>query len=145
MADDRTTAQRSETMRRVRSEGTSCERSLLSALRRSGVRARAHSPTAATLPGSPDLVFVRARVAVFVDGCFWHGCPTHCRLPATNRTYWRTKVRRNMARDRAAVLALRAAGWSVVRLWEHAVRADADASARRVMAAVRRGKCRSGA
>lgn len=66
-----------------------------------------------------DLVFTRAKVAVFIDGCFWHGCPEHHRLPIENRDYWTTKLARNRARDRRADELLREAGWAVVRAWEH--------------------------
>lgn len=124
-------------MRRIRSRGTSCEADLLRALRALGARpTRRDSPAALALPGRPDVVFLRARVAVFVDGCFWHGCPAHCRVPAGNRPYWVRKIARNRARDRAATRALRARGWRVIRIWEHAVQADAARAARRVVATV---------
>ena len=75
------------------------------------------------LPGGarvrPDIVFTARRVAVFVDGCFWHCCPEHGTQPASNTWYWTPKLQRNVERDRAADLALGAAGWTVVRLWEH--------------------------
>lgn len=73
----------------------------------------------------PDLVFGRARVAVFVDGCFWHRCPTHATNPASNAEYWQAKFDRNVQRDRADDAALDAAGWTVVRVWEHEDPADA--------------------
>lgn len=74
------------------------------------------------LPGArprPDIAFTRSRVAVFVDGCFWHCCPDHGRPPKTNRSYWGPKLARNVERDRRDTLALEGAGWRVVRLWEH--------------------------
>lgn len=67
----------------------------------------------------PDIVFTSRKVAVFVDGCFWHVCPEHGRQPTTNEWYWTPKLRRNVERDRAADVALAGAGWKVVRLWEH--------------------------
>ena len=67
----------------------------------------------------PDIAFTARRVAVFVDGCFWHCCPDHGTQPAANTWYWEPKLARNVARDRAADLALAAAGWRVVRVWEH--------------------------
>jgi DNA mismatch endonuclease (patch repair protein) len=73
----------------------------------------------------PDIVFPRRKVAVFVDGCFWHVCPVHGREPTTNEWYWTPKLRRNVERDRAADAALRGAGWTVVRIWEHEPVADA--------------------
>ena len=66
-----------------------------------------------------DIVFTRQRVAVFVDGCFWHGCPTHCRIPTRNRPYWEAKIGRNRERDERISAALMASGWAVVRIWEH--------------------------
>lgn len=67
----------------------------------------------------PDIVFTARKVAVFVDGCFWHVCPEHGREPTSNEWYWTPKLRRNVERDRAADTALSAAGWQVVRVWEH--------------------------
>ena len=67
----------------------------------------------------PDFVFRKARVAVFVDGCFWHGCPKHCKLPVNNRAFWRRKLAVNRARDRLVTRSLRRLGWRVIRLWEH--------------------------
>ncbi len=67
----------------------------------------------------PDIVFTSRRVAVFVDGCFWHGCPQHGRVPRTNRDYWVPKLQRNAERDLATSTWLAADGWTVVRLWEH--------------------------
>lgn len=70
------------------------------------------------LPGRPDFVFPVERVAIFVDGCFWHGCPRHYRPPTTRRGFWRTKVEQNRARDRRVSRELRKTGWKVLRLWE---------------------------
>lgn len=67
----------------------------------------------------PDLVFPSPRVAVFVDGCFWHGCPSHGHLPASNTTYWKAKLRRNRERDKRQTRALQGEGWKVIRMWEH--------------------------
>jgi DNA mismatch endonuclease, patch repair protein len=82
----------------------------------SGVRAR------------PDVVFPRERIALFVDGCFWHGCPDHGTHPRANNEYWRTKLRRNQERDAQQTHTLRAEGWRVIRVWEHE---DATLVARR--------------
>ena len=67
----------------------------------------------------PDFVFRKERVAVFVDGCFWHQCPLHSKVPNSNTAFWAQKLRRNVERDRAAVKALKAVGWQTFRLWEH--------------------------
>ena len=67
----------------------------------------------------PDFVFRKSRTALFVDGCFWHGCPKHCRQPKSNRTFWRRKFSANKKRDLLVTRALRQAGWRVLRIWEH--------------------------
>ncbi len=67
----------------------------------------------------PDFVFPARKLAVFVDGCFWHGCPLHATQPKQNAEFWRTKIARNQARDRLVTRTLRRAGWRVLRLWEH--------------------------
>lgn len=76
---------------------------------------RRHYPIA----GKPDFVFLHDRVAVFVDGCFWHGCPKCYKRPHTNQRFWREKYRYNAARDRLVVSTLKKAGWHTLRLWEH--------------------------
>lgn len=71
------------------------------------------------LPGKPDFVFLKFKAMVFVDGCFWHGCPKHGTKPKTNAAFWRTKIARNKARDNEVNRLLRAKGWKVMRIWEH--------------------------
>jgi len=77
-----------------------------------------------TLPGNPDFAFPRERVVVFVDGCFWHGCPLHARMPASNCVYWENKISGNMIRDRRTTRDLQKAGWRVIRLWEHELKKE---------------------
>ncbi|GEK17368.1 very short patch repair endonuclease [Cellulomonas persica] len=72
-----------------------------------------------TLRRTADMVFPRARVAVFVDGCYWHGCPVHFKAPASHTEYWGPKIERNRARDAETTRVLRDAGWTVLRFWEH--------------------------
>jgi DNA mismatch endonuclease, patch repair protein len=97
------------------------ERRLRSALHASGLRFRVDLPI--RVPGRrpirPDVVFTRARIVVFIDGCFWHGCAEHGKPPRTNPTYWRAKIAINQTRDREQTAALEEAGWTVVRVWEH--------------------------
>ncbi len=87
---------------------------------------RAHGITGwrrgSKLRGRPDFVFRAQRLAVFVDGCFWHGCPAHGTKPKTNAAFWRKKIARNQVRDREVDRALRKRGWKVLRLWEHALK-----------------------
>lgn len=102
-----------------RNRDTSPERALRSLVHAAGLRYRV---AAKPLPGmrrTADLVFRPTRVAVFVDGCFWHGCPTHFVPPKTNPGYWREKIGRNVQRDRDTDARLADAGWLVIRFWEH--------------------------
>ena len=71
--------------------------------------------------GKPDFVFPKEKVAVFVDGCFWHGHPKRCRMPETNREYWEKKIQRNVERDKTVTRTLQEKGWKVLRIWEHTV------------------------
>ena len=109
---------RSEQMSRIRGRDTSPERVLRSALWRAGLRFRLQSRTP---HGRPDVVFAGARVAVFIDGCFWHGCPDHYVRPRTRNEFWSSKLLENVERDRRQTLQLEAAGWRVCRFWEHQI------------------------
>ncbi len=111
---------RSANLRSIRRRDTGPERALRSELHRRGLRFRVDMPvpTAGRSP-RPDVVFTRRRVAVFVDGCFWHGCPEHAAPPKKNSHYWGPKIARNIERDKEHDERLQAAGWTVVRLWAH--------------------------
>ena len=85
------------------------------------------------LPGSPDFVFQQEEVAIFLDSCFWHGCPKHLRMPASNIDYWENKIAINKERDRRQTRELRKSGWRVLRLWEHELKEP-----ERVIAKIRR-------
>lgn len=87
------------------------------------------------LPGKPDIVFASHRVAIFVDGCFWHRCPVHYRQPRTNQEFWVAKISRNVARDALVNDQLEAQGWQVIRIWEHELRLDFEAVVARIQAA----------
>jgi DNA mismatch endonuclease Vsr len=76
------------------------------------------------LPGNPDFVFLKERIAVFVDGCFWHGCSRCGHIPKTNSPFWRAKIQRNIERDRANIRKLGDSDFRVVRIWEHELRRD---------------------
>ncbi|MET9023069.1 very short patch repair endonuclease [Actinopolymorpha sp. NPDC004070] len=129
-----TTPATSSRMSRQASRNTAVERSLRSVLHRAGYRFRVHQRPLRDLRREADIVFRKARVAVFVDGCFWHACPIHGTWPATNVEFWRAKIEGNAARDRETDTRLRAAGWEPVRVWEHEAIEEA---AQRVMAVVR--------
>lgn len=136
MADVLTPEQRRHCMSQVRDRDTKPELSLRKALWARGLRYRLRY----SLPGRPDLVFVGARVAVFVDGCFWHGCPDHATQPATNSPFWADKLRANVERDQRVNATLRTLGWEVIRLWQHDVEQRLEASVERVTQAVGEGQ-----
>jgi DNA mismatch endonuclease, patch repair protein len=119
-----------KTMRANRSSGTQPELVLARLLRKQILRS--------SLPGSPDFVFARAKLAVFVHGCWWHRCPTcNIGLPKAHRTYWKRKFERNVERDKLNKKELRTAGWKVMEVWEHEVRHDPSRVALRIKASAR--------
>lgn len=120
---------RAENMRRIKSRGTKPERTLIEALTGAGliIDADAHAPA-----GRPDIVFPAQRIALFVDGCQWHGCPDHYVRPRTREEFWAKKLRDTVSRDRRQTLFLESVGWSVVRVWEHAILEDVHAVAHQV-------------
>lgn len=121
-----------------RSRDTKPERLIRSLLHRRGLRFRKHLRPVKALRCTADIVFPRERCAVFVDGCFWHGCPLHGEQPVANAEYWKNKIRRNRSRDLRNTQALIDAGWLVIRVWEHE---DPEEVANRIEAALlsRRG------
>jgi DNA mismatch endonuclease, patch repair protein len=123
-----TKAKRSWVMSRIRGVDTGVEVALRSRLHRLGYRFRKH---VRRLPGRPDVVFAAERVAVFVDGDFWHGW-RFPRWSSKLQPFWSTKIAINRARDRANHRRLRSLGWTVLRVWEHQVERDIDACVRRV-------------
>ncbi|MFJ9536424.1 very short patch repair endonuclease [Streptomyces sp. NPDC101225] len=88
-------------------------------LHASGLRYRVNVPVPDARRRTIDIVFGKIKLAVFMDGCFWHGCPEHATQPKANAEWWRAKLDKNMARDRETTDKLRAAGWTVLRFWEH--------------------------
>jgi DNA mismatch endonuclease (patch repair protein) len=105
---------RSKIMRSIHSKNTSPELKLRKALWSRGFRYRIHYGKEKI-----DIAFPSKKVAIFVDGCFWHGCPIHSHLPKTNTAYWTPKLRKNIERDNVANKKLKSNGWSVLRFWEH--------------------------
>ena len=123
MYDIFTKKKRSAVMARVRSSGNrDTEVALARWFRREGITGWRRRQR---VFGKPDFVFWRERVAVFVDGCFWHGCPRHGTMPKQNGEFWAAKLARNKARDRLVTRTLRREGWQVVRIWEHALKPKA--------------------
>jgi DNA mismatch endonuclease (patch repair protein) len=106
-------------MKATRQRDTPAERALRSALHRLGLRYCVDRRPLPELRRRADIVFPRAQVAVFVDGCFWHGCPEHGSWPKQNASWWRAKIEANKRRDADTTAALEERGWHVVRIWEH--------------------------
>ena len=117
MPDVFTKAKRSEVMSRIRGHGNKAtELALIRVFRSQRITGwRRRQPVF----GKPDIVFPKLKLAVFVDGCFWHGCPRHASQPKNNAAFWQKKFAANQARDRLVTRTLRRAGWRVLRVWEH--------------------------
>ena len=122
-----------KSMQGNRSRDTKPELAVRSAVHRRGIRFRVAARPQRELPRTADLVLRKSRVAVFVDGCYWHGCPEHHTQPATNSEYWADKIAGNVARDAETTEYLQQAGWTVLRFWEHE---DPEAVADRVQESV---------
>lgn len=113
---------RSNLMRKIKSADTKLELKIRAALHSQGLRYRISN----RLPGKPDIVFAKFRVAIFIDSCFWHGCPKHFRVPKSNVGFWKEKIERNRKRDAFVSKELRREGWIVLRFWEHQIRSNPD-------------------
>lgn len=120
-------------MSRQRSRNTGTELALRKRLHAMGLRYRVHRRPLSALRREADIVFTKARVAVFVDGCYWHSCPLHGTSPRANSEWWANKLQRNRERDADTTAKLVAAGWIAVRVWEHE---RPDEAAARVAATV---------
>lgn len=127
-----TAAERSALMGRIRGSDTGPERVLRAALWRRGLRYRVDARTPC---GRADIVNASKRLAVFVDGCFWHGCPEHYVRPRTRDEFWKKKLFGNVARDIEQVRVLEGLGWQVIRCWEHDIYEDVDAVVARILSA----------
>ena len=117
MPDIFTKAKRSAVMSKIRGRGNKdTELALMKLFRRHHITGwRRHQKVF----GKPDFIFKQVRLALFVDGCFWHGCPKHCKIPAGNRAFWKKKFAANKARDGRVNRELRRLGWRIIRIWEH--------------------------
>lgn len=137
MADIFSKKKRSAIMAAIKAKGTrSTELAVRRILRGSGITGWRANLKA--VPGTPDFVFLKIKLAVFVDGCFWHGCPTciRNRRPSTNAGFWRKKIAGNKRRDKRVDRKLRRMGWSVIRIWEHSVEKDGAKVGKRLLKAV---------
>ncbi len=136
MSDVFTKSKRSEVMSKIRGRGNrDTELALMAIFRRNGITGcRRNRPVF----GRPDFVFPTIKLAVFVDGCFWHACAAHSNLPVQNRPFWQTKLDANRRRDRLVRRTLEASGWRVLRIWEHEL---SYRNQKRFLARLRRAAC----
>lgn len=134
MVDHLSPEGRSRNMSAIRAKNTKPELALRAALRKAGATGyRLHRKE---IPGRPDIAFICWKVAVFVDGVFWHGHPDHWNPEKASSDYWRCKIARNIQRDRATDKELSAMGWTVIRMWDQDIKSDVMQCARRVTAAL---------
>lgn len=117
-----TPEQRHRCMSHNRSKDTGPEMAFRRVCWAHGLRYRLNSK----LPGRPDLVFPRQKVAIFIDGCFWHGCPLHYKAPSTHSEFWQAKLNRNKEQDKKVTQMLQAEGWIIIRHWEHELKTVAQ-------------------
>ena len=120
---------RSEIMSKIRSKNTKTEVEFRKKVWAAGLRYGLYSKK---LPGKPDLVFASKKVAVFIDGCFWHKCPKCFKRPASNKKYWDWKIQYNVDKDKRISRELRKLGWEVVRFWEHDTKKNSDKCIERI-------------
>jgi DNA mismatch endonuclease (patch repair protein) len=135
--DVMTPSQRSRCMSRIRGKDTEPELKLRRFLWKKGLRYRLPYNLKYKIFGKPDLVFYSKKVAVFVDGCFWHSCPEHGAKPKNRSSFWRKKLERNITRDREVSEYLTQEGWLVLRFWEHEVAENIEEIAQIVEKAVK--------
>jgi DNA mismatch endonuclease (patch repair protein) len=129
MTDVLTPAQRKYNMSRIRGKNTEPEIILRKILFSNGVRGyRIHYD----IPGKPDIVFTKKKIAIFIDGCFWHKCPVCFQEPETRKKFWMNKISSNVERDEKVNLQLQNEGWRVIRIWEHEIRKEPDTVVQRI-------------
>lgn len=130
MFDVHTKQQRSYNMSRIRGRDTKPEILLRKSLWRKGFRYSLHSRR---LAGKPDIAMSKYKIAIFIDGCFWHRCPAHFKEPRNNKEFWKKKITSNLERDERNNLLLKNAGWTVLRFWEHEVSGKIDSVVRKIV------------
>ena len=137
MADKVTKEKRSEIMSKIRGKNTKIEIVFRKKLWAQGYRYRLHGK----MPGKPDIIINKFKVAIFIDGCFWHACP-RCKkkLPSTNKKYWKKKIDGNVKRAIDVNAELDELGWCVIRIWEHQIQKDLDGTLRSVIKQIQQGK-----
>jgi DNA mismatch endonuclease, patch repair protein len=116
MADKISKKERSSLMGKIKSKETKLEKIVWKILSEQGIRYRKNSSKHF---GKPDIVITSKKLVIFIDGCFWHGCKKHCRIPEANHDYWVNKINRNKERDKQVNTYYKKTNWKVIRVWEH--------------------------
>jgi DNA mismatch endonuclease (patch repair protein) len=131
MTDVLTPEQRTYNMSRIRGKNTTPEIKLRKILFAVGIRGyRIHH----NLPGKPDIVFTKKKIAIFIDGCFWHKCPVCFQEPETRKDFWMKKIQSNIDRDKKVNEKLKHDGWTVIRIWEHEIRKEPEKAVKKIIA-----------
>ena len=131
MTDVLTPKQRSYNMSQIRGKNTWPEVKLRKLLWSEGVRGyRIHY----NLPGKPDIVFIKKKIAIFIDGCFWHKCPICFQEPETRKEFWMKKIQSNIERDRKVDEQLKNDGWTIIRIWEHEIKKEPENTVKKIIA-----------
>ena len=139
MTDILTSEQRKFNMSRIKGKNTGPELKLRKLLYANGIRGyRIHYD----LPGKPDIVFVKKKIAVFIDGCFWHKCPVCFQEPETRKEFWTKKIHSNIERDKKVNEQLREDDWTIIRIWEHDVRKTPDKIIEKIIEILKNSKVR---
>lgn len=107
-------------MSAVKSKGTKLENNFKLALSTRSIKG--YKQNQVEIIGKPDFVFEKQKIVIFLDSCFWHGCPKHLRMPSNHQDYWKSKIERNRKRDRIVLRELKSKGWQVIRIWEHSLK-----------------------
>lgn len=130
MADVLTREQRTFNMSRIRAKNTGPEVKLRKLLSAAGIRGyRIHY----NLPGKPDIVFTKKKIAIFIDGCFWHKCPICFQEPETRKEFWLKKIQSNVDRDKKVNTQLKEGGWKIIRIWEHEIRIEPEKCVKKII------------
>lgn len=131
MVDVLTSEQRTYNMSKIRAKNTGPEVKLRKLLSAKGIRGyRIHY----NLPGKPDIVFIKKKIAIFIDGCFWHKCPICFQEPETRKEFWMGKIQSNIDRDKKVDELLKNDGWAVIRIWEHVIKKEPEKAVKKIIA-----------
>ncbi|MFE4573072.1 very short patch repair endonuclease [Paenibacillus chitinolyticus] len=130
MADRLSKEQRSKLMKAVKGKNTLLEAKVTKALWHKGVRFRKNVKS---LIGKPDIAIKKLKLVVFLDSCFWHGCPIHCKVPKSNVEFWKLKIDRNIKRDLEVTRHYREIGWDIIRIWEHELKDNFEGEVNKII------------